>query len=125
MNDQLQPALAEILNKSMSGIDAASEFLLAETPEVIQQLLLWYAVYSGIWFIICCLALLSVILSIKWAIKHEKKADYHDAGMYATFAGFYTAIIFLITVFTIDLDWLKIWIAPKIWLIEYAASLAK
>lgn len=40
MNEQLQQALATILNKSIEGIDAGVEFMQAELPEVIEQLLI-------------------------------------------------------------------------------------
>jgi len=43
MNEQLQTAVVEILNRAISGIDASVDFMQAELPEVIEQLLLWYA----------------------------------------------------------------------------------
>ena len=55
MNEQLQNALAEILGKTLNGIDAASAFFFSELPDVIQQLLTWYAVKG---LLLCLLAFL-------------------------------------------------------------------
>ena len=44
MNEQLQGALVEILNRTISGIDASVGFMEAQLPDVIEQLLMWYAV---------------------------------------------------------------------------------
>lgn len=37
MNDQLQEALASIIDKTISGIEAGAAFLQAELPDVIHQ----------------------------------------------------------------------------------------
>jgi len=39
--DLLKQALAQILNKATSGIEKSVDFLNAQLPEVIEQLLLW------------------------------------------------------------------------------------
>lgn len=46
MNDQLQHALATLLGKAASGMDAATSFLSAQLPDVIHQLLLWKLIDS-------------------------------------------------------------------------------
>ncbi|AGH31896.1 hypothetical protein VPIG_00038 [Vibrio phage PWH3a-P1] len=48
MNEQLQQALAQIIEKAMTGLDQTVDFLSAEVPDVIYQLLLWYGVKSAI-----------------------------------------------------------------------------
>lgn len=128
MNDQLQQALAEIIGKASSGIDAGTQFLSAQLPEVIQQLLMWKAVMSGL----TCLFAMVVLIFSAWPIKRfylwvRRLAD--DDEFYdhpeTMFAGAGCIVLLLIGVCNISLTWLQILIAPKIYLIEYAASLAK
>ena len=47
MKENLQNALVEILNRAISGIDSSVAFMQAELPDVISQLLTWYAVKSA------------------------------------------------------------------------------
>ena len=38
MNEQLQGAVANILEKAIAGIDSSVEFMQAELPDVVEQL---------------------------------------------------------------------------------------
>ena len=133
MNEQLQGALTSLINKSLGGLDAATDVLTAELPEVITQLLLWYGVSSFIYSVVG-LSLTGVsIWIVKETYSRFKKAekgtylkDYDgDINMGVLVNGLVSAIVFMVVIIMFNLTWLKIWIAPKIWLIEYAASLAK
>lgn len=141
MNEQLQQALTAILNKTMSGVDAGVNFLSAEIPDVIHQLLLWKMVYSLVIFIGGVLLLLITVVfvykqtckvevegNVNWKkykanLSFDTDGDVHP-GIIAVIAGGCFGAGFGIAGMT-DLTWLQIWIAPKIYLIEYAASLAK
>ena len=120
MNDQLETALTVLVNNTMVGVDSAGEFLIAETPVVIEQLLMWYMIYKAILF---GLGILSCIL-ITWAwlwfakIKEPDKSDLFGPILLVTIMSM-MGLFFLI-----NLEWLQIWIAPKVWLIEYVADLA-
>lgn len=130
MNDELQKALAAILTKTTQAAEAGVSFLSQQLPEVIQQLLIWKAVESGL----CFVALLAIVIfaivvcSRTWKkIKNFKpKNSYDDCyGLYMVvivsgMMGFGVGLVSLKS-----LDWLQILIAPKVYLIEYAASLAK
>ena len=154
MDEKLQVALAELINKANQGVDGAVSFMSAELPDVIHQLLVWNIASS------CALAVIdliivacSIMVMKNWKImsRSELQAAY-DAGeawtRYGGAAGGITSIkydrlmsgearllravvcsiIVLAGSFTFinnALDVVKIIIAPKVWLIEYAASLAK
>lgn len=128
MNEQLQNALVELIGKASNGIDASVSFLSAEIPDVIHQLLVWYAIESAIYTVIgvaivamwitCERFALKKISDWNWAIE-DVFMHYALLGMFPRIAAFVTACDM------VNLDWLKIWIAPKIWLIEYASQLAK
>lgn len=123
MNEQLQQALTDLINKSMSGVDAATGFLAAEVPDVVQQLLMWHAVYNAAMFIFALIMLFSGVSTAISAFASGKLSGYEWNKQDAKIIfGVISVIVFL---YTVNLTWLKIWIAPKVWLLEYAASLAK
>jgi len=120
MDEQLQTALADLISKANEGIDSASGFLASELPDVIYQLLLWYGVYSavmcffGIIFVIACYKV------IKWSVTgsrlewHKEQIRY---GHPTPILYMFIALLAIPTNAMLNLTWLKIWIAPKIWLI--------
>ena len=130
MNEQLQSTLTELINQSLSGIDTAKNFLIAETPKVIQELVIWYSVYNFILFVVgilfCVVWVYGNILLYKYL---KKKSDEDDLG-YDPFIlllayVFQFFIIIIVLASTINVQWLKIWIAPKVWLLEYAGTFVK
>ena len=123
MNDQLQTALAEMINKSTAGIEKASGFLQAEIPDVVRQLLWWHGVQDFILFCLGLALLAAWAFGLRFAIKRWDDIVKADADC----AVFLAAIVFVLPPFALifPLNWLKIWIAPKVWLLDYAASLVK
>lgn len=123
MNEELQKALGELLGKANDGIDAASGFLVAELPDVIQQLLTWYMVESLLW---CVFNVITMVASIKLALYFKEKAEEDPHEMFEVpmvFSWVVTFVMFFV-IPNYFIESLKIWIAPKLWLIEYAAKLA-
>lgn len=139
MNEQLQQALTAILNKTMSGVDAGVNFLSAEIPDVIHQLLLWKMVESLLIFIGGLILLVICSVFVYKQTRRVKTGEGTYGSYKANFVfdsdGDHPGIIGVISVAVFglgfgiggicNLNWLQIWIAPKIYLIEYAASLAK
>ena len=128
MNEQLQKALIELIGKASNGIDASVSFLSAEIPDVIHQLLVWYAIESAIYTVIGVAIVSMWIACERFALKKISDWDWaiEDVFMHYVLLGTFPRIAAFVTVCVmVNLDWLKIWIAPKIWLIEYASQLAK
>lgn len=128
MDEKLQAALAELISKANQGVDGAVSFMSAELPDVIHQLLVWYSVKSAIMFAISMAVLVAWFLAERVAIKWMRSAnqDMDDwVVVYGLMGTLGRVVPLTIVMFTFSIDWLQIWIAPKIWLIEYAASLAK
>lgn len=122
MNEELQKALASILNKTVSAAEAGASFLQKELPEVIQQLLMWKAVESAIY---CLLSIACFLFGIWVTKKAWKTIRESDEGMEPLIMFPAAATAFSLFVALGHTDWLKILIAPKLYLIEFAASLAK
>lgn len=122
--------LAKFIQKIISGMDATVEFASAQLPDIINQLLWWKAVESFIPFII------SFVVSIIWLRKIRKdvlikpepgkfNTVYDTNGDVWPICLFHVSILIPVIVVCDAWDWLKIIIAPKIYLIEYASNLIK
>lgn len=147
MNEQLQKVLADIIAKVTSGADAVVEFSKQQLPEVLQQLLVWHFISNLLSFIIPLILLtISLTVSIRFWIKVPKQEsrdkddrcpwiadEYRDRAHKLYFKYWLPGyvlpavsfILGLVTLFNSNLIWLKIVLAPKLYLLEYAASLIK
>lgn len=137
MNEQLEQALVTLINKAVQGADTARDFLASETPEVIQQLLIWHGTYNFILFCIGLLLLFAVIFGnykyIKWLRADDKRLYeiHHSFGKEKNIrcdvliGNLFQALWVIPLVYLLNFKWLQIWITPKVWLIEYAAKLLK
>ena len=132
MNEQLQQALLQLIEKSLLAVEKGAEFLGDEIPDVINQLLLWYSIKSFLFFLTgvgigyvtvryCKRFHAGYTQELKDRSTPHTDSDWFAAWMFTgVIGGFLTAYCIFI-----NLDWLQILVAPKIWLIEYAADLVK
>lgn len=147
----LNDALVTIIQKTQGAVESGVSFLSEQIPDVIQQLLMWKFYEAVVWSIFGLLlfvvgtALVSKGLYHnlqynKWYevwrnnsgdLEKEAKLKYLEqepkAVVYGIAGGFMGAVgIFGFCRFMINgMEAVQIYIAPKVWLIEYAASLAK
>ncbi len=144
MKEELQTALADLISKTLQGVDKTKDFLTAEIPDVVNRLLMWHGVYSFILFAIAMLiVLVTLIINYKqykywtgltgeqiskmgydWRTSLDPQEAKLDWGMLALvqLLQFVWIIPFMVC---FNLTWLQIWIAPKVWLIEYMGNLVK
>lgn len=124
MSDKANDILIQLVNKAVSGIDAAVQFSQAQIPDVIQQLLQWKFTSSLIIQVAAIIIVVGYVLLLPKAIRQldEGKGSFDVLAMAFLILGGLVSIV-LFMAFTLNFDWLKIWIAPKVYLIEYAASL--
>ncbi len=149
MEEQANKILVELLQKASNGIDSAVSFSQAQIPDVVHQLLLWNMVDSLIKTLIAILTIPLVFWFMKKQCQRVEIGKIGDEG-YSWERGnpkyrqtmvwdskgeinFYILPLagvlimwglFIIATVT-NMVWLKIWLAPKLYLIEYAASLIK
>ena len=135
MNEQLQLAVSTLIQTSLNAIDKGTTFLSNQIPEVIQQLLLWKAIASfiefsfGIFIIGGIFAWLiyqykywTTTIETKW--ETTKQRILGDTGPFVLL-NLVCVIPLLYGSSCINLIWLQIWIAPKLYLIEYAKDFLK
>jgi len=128
MNEQANKILADLLQKASNGIDAAVSFSQAQIPDVIHQLLMWNFAESIIFSLTGILLFLLVqylTFRIFKYLRKEWEDDYFSDHPEDIVVFMLWLLVTLITLTLLDLSWLKIWIAPKLYLIEYASHLVK
>ena len=127
MNEQAQQALAELLQKAVNGVDSITTFSQAQLPEVINQLLIWNLVSSLLTQVGCIAYLISFSLVTKRAYQYYKDNKKDDLIIFAAMGLFiaWMSAVVAITAFFDNFAWIKIWLAPKLYLLEYASQLLK
>ena len=132
----LEKALGSIIEKGVAGVEKGVSFLEAQLPDVIEQLLtwkMWELILWDIFILIGCAACIGgAVLSnkkhkaAKEAVKNKDRYSYYDDWVIFGVSGFAIIGMVLCAGFIAQtIQVLKIWIAPKIYLIEYAAELIK
>lgn len=124
MKEAYEAALTEIL----TSVVQAKDFIVAQVPDVVQQILAWYSTYYFIMFIVGVLLIFGIVALNYYQYKLCKKNwdKISDAGAQPGFMLNLFQLLWGIPLSgTLNLQWLKIWIAPKLWLIEFAAGLTK
>ena len=137
MNEQLQQAISQLITMSLVAIDKGATFLSGQIPDVIQQLLLWKAWESFLHFFIVGIVLSIVIVyaNIKqfnyWMQETTDSYGYklkridENYGILAMLNIVQLTWVFILPQAICNLTWFQIWIAPKVYLIEYAKEFIK
>lgn len=122
MNEELQKALAAIILKFAEAMGGATDFALEQAPEVIQQLLRYNFAVS---IILCAAVSVPALFYIFKGLPSLWRLAGSDDDGKAWTVILTVAILAAWGAILINGTWFKIWLAPKVYLIEYAASLAK
>ena len=129
MNEQLEKTLQSALIDLIETATTAKDFIIAEIPDVVNQLLIWEATKSGLSTAFSILLIVIFFIAWKKIIQIEKYLKENNSQFEYNLYGLSFAVSVIIyipiTIQFTSLDWLKIWIAPKLYLIEYAAELTK
>ena len=120
MNNELQSAILKLIEKS---IDHGTSFLETQMPDVISQILTYNFAMS---FLGSVLSVIWLGLTIAFTKKAIKRAQSMVNGSteealicVLIFINWLACLVFLI-ISLCHLDWVQIWLAPKLYLIEYA-----
>lgn len=125
MNEELQNSLAELIAKSVQTAESAKSFLLSEMPEVVQQLLTWKLAEGFLRFSISIAAIISIVFISKVMVRKVVYQSENNKEPVALFLIVPAFILLLLSVEMFSLEWIQVWLAPKVYLIEYAGELLK
>ena len=127
MNQEMEKAVIELIKGAVANAEQAKQFILSETPEFVQQLLLWKAMTS---VLLCLIGVALAALAVWYrrntkGLLEEAESESEKSNISFVRTLVLCGIVFL-SVFVVfeNMEWLQIWIAPKVYLVEYAASLA-
>jgi hypothetical protein len=128
--DTIQKATA-VTGEAIDGVKGvtgkAIDFASAQIPDVIHQLLIWKVAESAVYIVASCIAIwLFFVLRARFKVLVK---DNYDEGVswafFYTIAGMFLIVFPVIQIIASTLLILKIWLAPKLYLIEYVANLVK
>jgi hypothetical protein len=130
--DTLDTTLVSILNEVTSGVGTAKDFLVEQTPQVVQEIITWYGVYNFIEFLLGIAVFAFIVIAGRKTLLKKNAPnwafDKNDIAYADPRAAVPVCIGIVLAIWAshlVNLQWLKIWIAPKLWLIEYTAELVK
>lgn len=130
MNEALSQKAQAALVAILDGVIRAGDFAREQMPLVVDELLRWGMIESLIWFCVqVVLVVVSAVAAVKlarWGWRLCGTASEYCAPLVfvACLASLGVGCVSFICA-VINTDWLQILIAPRVWLIEYAAGLAK
>ena len=109
------------------------DWLYTEVPEVVEQFLLWSFAESFIGFLVCFFFIFVYPFVLYKVVKHfYEKLEVSEAPD-ESFFWIPTGVISVVTILvsqliswrTINLNWLKVWLAPKVYLLETFSNVIK
>lgn len=127
MNDELKTRATEALLKLLSGAENGSDFIAGEMPSILEQLLLWKLVESAIpsAFLIASMIGLLILTSSTNEWIDDVSECLTRKGVLCVLGTSISTITGIISLTCINLDWLQILLAPTVYLLEYAAEVAR
>jgi len=123
MNDKATDILVTLINRAAAGIDQAVEFSKVQLPEVIEQLLLWKSVSYGIGICVTLLLTVGCALAFKKGLILMRRDD-DRVGFVLFLVSLMAGVLFAALLTSYVAAALQLALAPKVWLIGYATSLA-
>lgn len=114
----LNTVLANAIQKATDSASAAMDWAMVQIPDLIQQLLTWNLIQS------IMLAVIFAAFSAFgfWMLYQTTKEEYRGEGGFAV-VGFFMMVGCALPAVVQIFEAVKIWVAPKLWLLEYAVDL--
>jgi hypothetical protein len=119
-----------ILKLFADSLEQGKDFAVSEAPEVVQQLVLWTRVQYGVIIVVllifAAIGWRCMVACIKYAVKEEEKnggsmSEWRGGQVVACIA----TVILLAVSLGVAIDSLQVWLAPKVYVLEYAADLLR
>ena len=119
--NELKNVFASAIKDAGGKIDVATEFVARNMPELIDQAMRWYVVSS---FALMVIGFIGVYLCIKYFKQFKSEDDAFEQSP-PVLMGYVLWFVVSWMFILFNFAWIKILIAPKLWLIEFAANLVK
>jgi hypothetical protein len=135
MNDQMQQQLASYLKEFVETVKAGGEFALTQAPLIVQEKVLFGRVMSTGLLMVCLVAAIVLIRYARsnYAMAAQAKAD--DGRPYWEFTAYRGGVLAVVcsiagaacclAAIGFAHDTVQVWFAPRLYILEWAASLLK
>ena len=123
MNEQTDKIVASLIQKAMDGVDQAVDFSKAQLPDVIEQLMHWKLASYSFRIFTCALIIIAMLFVFRKAYQWHEGYEKEAAGFFGlVFSCVISLACFVVLLANVG-NLIQLWLAPKVWLIEYAAQL--
>lgn len=126
MKENLQNTVNEALKGIIETASQIKQFSLEQIPDVLNQLLIFKFAEAIVVIVFCTIF---ITLSYIWftiLVSQEKEYGmWSDSKVIASIVGGFVSALSIVCIMLSIIDILKITLAPKLYLIEYAAHLIK
>ena len=131
----LDQALANMITSTVDGVKDGVSFVAGQLPDVIQQIVVYNrAILSAYMMLALVLVIVGIVASVKFT---RRVSEFHTATEWKVKDSIFPFILIngvvavgtfmasFVTAANNFTEFAKVWFAPKLWLIEYAAHLVK
>ena len=130
---QLEQILVDMINETKEGISKGLDITIAQMPDLVYQLLLYKVAYYCLTLVVCLILTITFVKlqkKIKVSVKPKPRYPYDKLNedsytLFVVMGGFLMVVMPAIVSYYSICNLLKIWLAPKIYLIEYVSHLVR
>ncbi len=124
MEIDMKKAANDFLIDIMKDATLAKDFVKEEIPCVVEQMLEWHFLTSSMCFSFMILLMISstILFKIFFVRESDEKSGFSE-NQIGIIISYVLVIIVLMMILTCNLAWLKIYIAPKLYILEYIREL--
>lgn len=122
MNDELKKALTDYSTHLLALLEKGTNFTLTQIPIVIQEKLRWDFAFNGLWLMIGLVFVGTAVWAFRQMLKQKVTEDrtqcQDDWPIWLLLiipCGIIGSIVGLMSIF----DMVKIWVAPRLYIIEW------
>jgi hypothetical protein len=127
--DALKSALVDIINGTVKSAGDAKDFVLAQVPDVVQQLVIFHTIWYAVAAVFLLLAgVVSGILFLKYVKPVFRCISEPMDEAFATIVvvGWFVGTLGVLIACAVNTyNFLMVYFAPKVWLIHYAVGLVQ
>ena len=120
MSDSLNPILEQALKELLSNLTEAKQFILAQAPDVLQQII-YKQIISAIFIDILAVIFTAIACALTWWL--VKRDEDLDPAVMLVATTWFAALGFSIAGMVETHQAFVAYFAPKVYLIEYIANL--
>lgn len=121
--DTLKDRAIEMLGSLIDAATQAGEFIKGQVPMVIRELLVYHTALYVFWVIAMAALTTASVLWLRHCFKKHK--SWEDDWMMAAVPGWILGPIGVVGFCVAITNLMQITLAPRVWLIEYAAGLVR